>query len=276
MTIAFTKMQGLGNDFAVIDATSQPLALTAEQIQRMAHRRFGIGFDQLLVLEPSTAPGADFNYRIYNSDGSQAWQCGNGARCIAKFIHQRRLSDKKELRLHLANGDIFLRMNDDDTVTVNMGEPSFAPEDLPFVTTQSPPCYHLRVADYDLEFAVVSVGNPHAVVQVTAAVSAEMIAAAEALSRHPAFPSGVNVGFMQIDSPGAINLTVVERGAGQTLACGSGACAAVAAGIHLGILQSRVDVKQQGGHLTIEWSGPGHPLWMQGPAQCVYEGEWLV
>jgi diaminopimelate epimerase len=273
ITLPFTKMHGLGNDFMVVDATVNPFPLTREQIRSAADRHRGVGFDQLLVIAPPPRQReVDFTYLIYNGDGSSAQQCGNGARCVARFIHERGLSHKKELDLLTDNKITRVSLEADNSVTVEISEPYFEPAQIPFTVDGSGPPYHLTVDGKDLEFQVVGVGNPHAVI-LTKKIDAAVVAMLGGqLSRHPNFPEGVNVGFMQIETPAQIFLQVNERGAGPTLNCGSGACAAVAVGRRLGLLQGQVQVNQPGGELWVSWHGPGSPIRMRGPAQFVYEG----
>ncbi len=273
ITLPFTKMQGIGNDFMIVDATVNPFSLTREQIRNAADRHLGVGFDQLLVIAPAPQQrGVDFTCLIYNNDGSSAQQCGNGVRCVARFIHERGLSAKKEFGLLIHDKITRVFLESDDSVTVEMSEPYFVPAQIPFTTDSSGPPYHLRVDGKDIEFQVVGVGNPHAVILTKKIEAAVVAQQGGQLSRHPNFPEGVNVGFMQIETPSQILLQVNERGAGPTLACGSGACAAVAVGRRLGLLQEQVRVNQPGGEVWITWHGPGSPIRMRGPAQFVYEG----
>lgn len=266
-------MHGLGNDFMVIDATTQPLELTAQQIQAAADRHRGVGFDQLLVLAPSPSDKADFNYLIFNQDGSAAEQCGNGARCIAKFVRQKNLSRKTELNLLTKDKITRVRLDTDESVTVEICEPSFTPAQIPFITDQASPPYHLSIAGKKIQFYVVNVGNPHAII-LTDKIDMRMVnEIGPQLSIDAHFPQGVNVGFMQIISANHVQLRVYERGAGLTLACGSGAVAASALGRQLGLLQEQVKVTQPGGESWISWQGAGSPIYMRGPAEFVYEGK---
>ncbi|MFN2381176.1 MAG: diaminopimelate epimerase [Guyparkeria sp.] len=283
--LTFTKMHGLGNDFMVVDAVSRPLSvadwLTPARIQAWADRHFGIGFDQLLLIEPPTGPEADFRYRVFNADGGEVEQCGNGARCFARYVAERGLTDRRDIRVETAGGPIVLHLTDDDRVRVDMGKPRFAPEEIPFkppITASRPP-YELMLGGKPgaldrVTLEAVSMGNPHAVVQVEGLERFPVEPVGAALESHPAFPRRVNVGFVEQHRPDHIGLRVFERGAGETLACGTGACAAVAAGIHAGRLASPCRVDLRGGTLSIEWSGrEDEPLFMTGPATFVFDGE---
>lgn len=271
MRLRFTKMHGLGNDFMVLDLLTQAYTLTPEQISTWADRRTGIGFDQLLAVEPPTDPGADFRYRIYNADGTEAEQCGNGARCFARFVHDHRLTPKRSLLLDTSNRRIATHLQSDGDVEVDMGEPSFEPDALPY-TGPSGMAQSLKVDDEVVAFTAVSVGNPHIVIRVDDAAAAPVEAMGAALTRHEAFPEGVNVGFCQIVDRGFVRLRVFERGVGETRACGTGACAAVVAGIANGQLDERVKVSLPGGKLRLSWSGPGSPVKMTGPASVSFDG----
>lgn len=274
MKVKFTKMQGLGNDFVVINATKQAFSMTASQIQKMANRRFGVGFDQLLVLESPASAEVDFNFRIFNADGSEVGQCGNGARCIARFIREQDLSQAREFRLSTLADVLKLNMQSDDKVSVHMGVPRFDPSDVPFVAKVVSNLYDINVDNQLVKLGVVNVGNPHAIIPVES-IDANVVASLGAsLSKHERFPEGANVGFMQVLNPQQIRLRVYERGTGETLACGSSACAAVVVGRRNGLLQERVTVSQPGGSLSIHWQGPNTPVEMTGPAQTVFEGEW--
>jgi len=272
MLLHFTKMHGLGNDFMMVDLITQRARLEAEQVRRLADRRFGIGFDQLLVVEPPRDPDMDFRYRIYNADGSEVENCGNGARCFARFVRDQRLTHKHEIHVETAGGPLVLRVEEDGRVRVDMGEPRFAPADLPFEADEDRPLHALEVEGESVEIAVASMGNPHAVLRVDDVDSAPVASLGPAIEAHPRFPKRVNVGFMQVVSAHEIRLRVFERGSGETLACGTGACAAVACGIRQGLLESPVTVHLPGGELTIEWGGPGTPLAMTGPATRVFDG----
>ena len=283
MRIRFTKMQGAGNDFVVLDATRAPLALDNAQLKTLADRRFGVGADQILVVEKATRPGVDFGYRIFNGgSGDEVEQCGNGARCFVRYVRDKGLTDKKTLAVETMNRRLELRLQDDGRVTVDMGPPDFDPAHVPFDVTWLAP----RAADSGLpmwpvelgegrsvDLAVVSMGNSHAVQIVADVDAAPVTTLGPRIERHVRFAQGVNAGFMQIVSRRAVRLRVFERGAGETLACGTGACAAVAVGIRLGLLDAKVDVETRGGTLTIEWQGGASPMLMTGPAETVFEGE---
>ena len=272
-TLRFTKMEGLGNDFVVVDATRAPFALTSDEIRRLADRRFGVGCDQLLVVEPARGD-ADFRYRIFNADGGEVEQRGNGARCFVIFVRERRLTDQREIRVETAGGLIVPRLEDDGEVSVDMGVPRFAPHEIPFIDGTGKPSETLVVAGRDYRVSVVSMGNPHAVQIVDDVDAAPVGTIGPAIEAHPRFPMRVNAGFMQIVDRDTIRLRVYERGAGETLACGTGACAAVVAGRRLGLLASNVRVRTRGGVLTIAWEGGDAPVIMKGPARTVFEGEW--
>lgn len=273
MKLRFTKMHGLGNDFVVIDATRAPVELTPARVRAIADRHFGVGCDQLLVVEPASRPELDFRYRIFNADGGEVEQCGNGARCFVRFVHDKRLTDRREIRVETKSGIIAPRLREDGLVTVDMGVPELAPERIPFVSDSDAVVQPLEVDGRTLAITAVSMGNPHAV-QVVADVDAAPVAAqGAAIERHPRFPARVNAGFMEVADPHRVRLRVFERGAGETLACGTGACAAVVAGILRGLLASPVRVETRGGALEIAWDGPGTPVMMTGPAVTVFEGE---
>lgn len=272
MKLRFTKMHGLGNDFVVINAITQPVALTAAQIRRIADRHFGVGCDQLLLVEQSTST-ADFRYRIFNADGSEVEQCGNGARCFVRFVHDQGLTAKTEIQVETAGGIIAPKLVANGMVTVNMGQPRFAPADIPFVADKVMPTYELQVADQSIAIAALSLGNPHAVQIVDDVDQAPIALQGPLIESHVRFPQRVNAGFMQIVNPHHIRLRVYERGSGETLACGTGACAAVVAGINQDRLHSPVRVSTHGGELEISWGGAGEPVWMTGPAETVFEGE---
>ncbi len=272
MRLNFTKMQGLGNDFVVFDAIRQTVNLGPEQVRFLADRRFGIGCDQLLLVERPTAPGVDFRYRIFNADGGEVAQCGNGARCFARFVREQGLTEKDEIVVETASGIITLYLEADGLVRVNMGAPRFAPEALPFRADAEAPHYSVRAGAQEVEIGAVSMGNPHAVLLVPDLERAPVTTLGSVLESHPRFPERVNVGFMQVMGPDHIRLRVYERGAGETLACGTGACAAVAVGRRWGVLGPCVDVDLPGGRLTIRWEGEPAPLWMSGPATRVFEG----
>lgn len=269
-------MHGLGNDFMVLDLTSGEIELSAEQIRRLSHRQFGIGFDQLLQIKSPSSLDVDFDYRIYNADGDEAEHCGNGARCLAKFVYDNGLSDKNPLAVKTLNRILFLDTNENGEVTVDMGSPDFEPANIPFQTDQEAQLYTLSIElagiSRDLEFVALSMGNPHAVISVEDLANTAVKDIGEAVGKHPDFPEGVNVGFMQILSHNEINLRVYERGAGETLACGTGACAAVAAGRLLEQLDDKVKVNLTGGQLTVSWQRSESPVLITGPATTVYEG----
>ena len=269
-------MQGLGNDFAVLDATREAFNLPRKTIQQMADRRFGIGFDQLLVLEAASDKEVDFNYRIFNADGGEVAQCGNGARCLARYIKQKDLIKKDLITLKTASTTLQLKVEANNQVTVSFPAPIFTPAAIPFKTQQKNPPYHLQLSNTQLEFGVVNVGNPHAIVCVDDINQAPLNTLGMALARDASFPEGVNVGFMQIISSEHIQLRVLERGAGETLACGSGACAAMTYGREQNWLSERVKVTQAGGDLEIVWPGLDSALLMTGPAEFVYQGQWLA
>ena len=272
MRVSFTKMHGNGNDFVVFDAIRQTLSLTAEQIRHISHRHFGVGCDQILVVENTENPQADFHYRIFNADGSEAEQCGNGARCIMRFIQQQQLSAKPQIVVATLNRLIELHQIDNGWFNVNMGEPVFEPKQIPFVADARALEYPLSIGQQTVSLGAVSMGNPHAVLQVDNTQTAAVEQLGPLIESHPRFPQQVNVGFMQIVSPQQIQLRVYERGAGETLACGSGACAAVAVGRAQGLLDDTVSVTLPGGELSVSWAGAGQPVWLAGPALTVYEG----
>lgn len=273
MKLKFTKMQGAGNDFVVIDAYSQPVSLSCEQIRRISDRHLGIGFDQLLMVEKPTTQSADFRYRIFNADGGEVEQCGNGARCFVRFVHDKRLTRKREIKVETVRGIIMPRLENNGLVTVNMGTPCFNPDEIPFVADQAAPTYLLDLGSTQITIMAVSMGNPHAVQIVDNIDTAPVAKQGPAIESHPRFPQRVNAGFMQIVDPHHIRLRVYERGSGETLACGTGACAATITGIQLERLQSPVNVSMRGGELSVNWSGGNAPVWMSGPAETVFEGE---
>ncbi len=270
--LAFTKMQGLGNDFVMIDAVRQPIQLTEDQVRHLADRHFGVGCDQLLVVEPAQTPGVDFRYRIFNADGGEVEQCGNGARCFARFVFDQGLTDKREIRVETKKGIITPRLEADGTVTVDMGVPVLNPADVPFVSDSEAWVQPLDVGGTVVAITAVSMGNPHAV-QVVADVDAAPVAVQGPLiEHHTRFPARVNAGFLQVVDEHRVRLRVFERGAGETLACGTGACAAVVAGILRELVVSPVTVETRGGELTIAWDGIGTPVMMTGPAVTVFSG----
>jgi diaminopimelate epimerase len=273
VTLKFTKMQGLGNDFVVLDGVRQRVELTPDMVRAMADRRFGIGCDQVLVVEPAR-DGADFRYRIFNADGGEVEQCGNGARCFVVFVREHGLTDQREIRVETAGGLIVPRLDADGLVTVDMGVPSAAPGDVPFTGGTGAIVEALDVAGEVVEVSVLSMGNPHAVQVVRDVATAPVTTQGPLIEHHVRFPNRVNAGYMQVIDRDTIRLRVWERGAGETLACGTGACAAVVAGIRRGLLASTVRVITNGGELRIAWQGQGTPVLMTGPASTVYEGEW--
>jgi diaminopimelate epimerase len=272
MMLEFTKMHGLGNDFVVIDAIEQAVALTEAQCRFIADRRFGIGCDQILLVERPRDAETDFHYRIFNADGSEVEQCGNGARCFARFVYDRGLTTSRTIRVGTMAGNIVLHLEADGMVRVNMGRPILQPEKIPFQCQEQAATYPIEVAGEHLVIGAVSMGNPHAVVQVADVDTAEVARLGPLLENHPRFPRRVNVGFMQVCSRDRIRLRVFERGAGETLACGTGACAAVVSGNIQGLLDARVRVCLPGGDLVVKWQGDDQPVWMSGPVARVYEG----
>lgn len=272
MKIEFTKMHGLGNDFVVIDALSQNVSLKPEQIRLIADRHFGIGCDQLLLVEKPTIPDVDFRYRIFNADGGEVEQCGNGARCFVKFVHDKGLTHKQQIRVQTAAGIITPRLEPTGLVTVDMGEPRFAPAEIPFIADHETLTYSLDLQAETINISVASMGNPHAVQIVADVNSAPVSRQGPLIESHHRFPQRVNAGFMQIVDSHSIRLRVYERGSGETLACGTGACAAAVCGIRLGHLQSPVKVSTRGGELEIHWTGNNSPVLMTGPASTVFEG----
>jgi len=272
MVIEFTKMHGLGNDFVVIDAISQTINLNTKQIKALADRHFGIGCDQLLLVEKPTSPAAEFRYRIFNADGGEVEQCGNGARCFAVFVREKGLTDKTVIPVETAGGLIELIV-EENQVTVDMGVPAFQPESLPFLTKNQAEIYSLMVNGAEYAISAVSMGNPHVVLQVDDVDAADVETTGAAIESHKQFPQRVNVGFMEIVNRDEIRLRVYERGAAETLACGTGACAAVAVGRLLGKLNEQVTVHLHGGSLIINWQGEGQRLLMTGPATTVFQGK---
>ena len=267
-------MQGLGNDFVVVDATVEPFALTPGQIRALADRRFGVGCDQVLVVERPARGDVDFRYRIFNADGGEVEQCGNGARCFVKFVRERGLTAKREIRVETAGGIISPRLEDDGEVTVDMGDPRFAAADVPFAGGSGGATDALDVDGKVRTISALSMGNPHAVQVVDDVDTAPVTTEGPRIEHHPRFPKRVNAGYMQVVDRATIRLRVWERGAGETLSCGTGACAAVVAGIRRGLLSSPVRVHVRGGTLTIAWDGEGHPVLMKGAAATVFEGRW--
>ncbi len=275
-------MQGAGNDFVVVDSFTSPVTLTSVQIQKIANRQFGVGCDQLLIVEKASTPNIDFRYRIFNADGGEVEQCGNGARCFVRFVVEKSLTQKREIKVETACGLITLTLREDHRVTVNMGAPIFEPAKIPFIADKRQKTYALQVnnhagADVVINVAVVSMGNPHAVMLVDDVEIANVAELGPQFESHTSFPKRVNAGFMQVLNSHEIKLRVYERGAGETLSCGTGACAAVVSGIQLGLLQSPVLVHTRGGKLNIEWAGidlnsESQPVMMTGEAEIVFEG----
>ncbi len=272
MTTQFTKMHGTGNDFVVIDAINQSFTPDPEQVRLLADRHFGIGCDQLLLVETSDRDGVDFRYRIFNADGGEVQQCGNGARCFARFVREKGLTNKDEIVVETASGIITLYLEEGGLVRVNMGVPDFRPASLPLKVDQQQPRYAIDTSFGVIEVGAVSMGNPHLVYLVNSAANAPVETLGPELESHPLFPERVNAGFMEIVDQHTINLRVFERGSGETLACGTGACAAVAVAQQWGLVGSEVNVHLQGGELLIRWQGINEPLWMIGAAETVFEG----
>jgi diaminopimelate epimerase len=281
MRLSFTKMQGAGNDFVVLDATRAPLALNRAQLRHLGDRRFGVGADQILVVEPARSADADFGYRIFNNTGDEVEHCGNGARCFVRYVHERGLTTKRTVTVDTVNNRLQLHLQADGRVTVDMNRPIFAHDRVPFDATGLAP---LREGDFEqwpldigegrqVPVAVLSMGNPHAVQRVADVREAPVLELGPCIEQHARFARKVNAGFMQVLDRSQIALRVYERDAGETLACGTGACAAVVAGIRLGWLDARVDVQARGGLLTVEWAGGDAHVLMTGPAETVYQGE---
>lgn len=273
MKLKFSKMHGLGNDFVVIDGVRQTVTLTADRLRQLGDRHLGIGFDQLLLVEAPQSQENDFRYRIFNNDGSEVEQCGNGARCFVKFVTEQRLSNKRAIRVETARGVIVPELGEGGLITVDMGAPRFAPLQIPFLAEGDAITHPLQVGNESIDITVVSMGNPHAVQVVSHVDTAPVATQGPLIEHHTRFPERVNAGFMQIVGRSEIRLRVYERGAGETQACGTGACAAVVAGIRRGLLDSKVTVHTRGGKLQIEWLGDGHPVRMTGPAVTVFTGE---
>ena len=271
MLINFSKMHGLGNDFVVIDAVNQTIDLSATVIKALADRHYGVGFDQLLLVQRATG-AADFRYVIYNADGSEVSQCGNGARCFALFVTLKGLTDKRSIRVETGAGDLLLTINSDNQVMVDMGVPRLEPASIPLLVDQQKLQYAVDVGGHHIEFTALSMGNPHAVIQVDNIKTAAVEKIGAVMESHPVFPERANIGFSEITGKSSLSLRVFERGAGETLACGSGACAAAVAGIQLGKLTSPVTVGLRGGELIIDWKGEGQPVLMTGPATFVFDG----
>jgi diaminopimelate epimerase len=272
MRLKFTKMQGLGNDFVVIDAVNQSVCLSPAQRRLLADRHFGVGCDQILLVEGAVGD-ADFRYRIYNADGGEVEQCGNGARCFVRYVHDRGMTQKNEIRVETSGGLIIPRLEANGEVSVNMGTPKFEPKQIPFIAERRAMTYLIDISGRQVEISAVSLGNPHAVQLVEDIDGAPVITEGALIENHPSFPKRVNAGYMQVVDRAHIRLRVYERGAGETLACGTGACAAVVTGIERGLLQSTVQVNMRGGDLAVRWEGEGQPVWMTGPAVTVFDGE---
>ncbi len=273
MHFHFSKMHGLGNDFMVVDCITQNVFFSAELIKRLADRHTGVGFDQLLIVEAPYDPETDFHYRIFNADGSEVEQCGNGARCFARFVTMKGLTNKRSIKVSTKKGKMVLNLTQDDLVTVDMGVPEFEPKRIPFTAKQREKTYLMRVGERTLFSGAVSMGNPHVVNVVDDINTDDVATLGPLLESHERFPERVNAGFMQIHSRNKVSLRVYERGVGETQACGSGACAAVAVGIDQGQLDSEVTVTLLGGELTIKWEGEGKSLFMTGPATHVFDGQ---
>ncbi|MBN0988387.1 diaminopimelate epimerase [Amphritea pacifica] len=276
MLVRFTKMHGLGNDFLVLDTVTQKVKVNSAIVSRLADRNFGVGFDQMLIVEPPTNPDMDFRYRIFNADGSEVEHCGNGARCFAKFVRDKRLTAKETIAVETQKGPIYLTINEDRQVIVDMGVPVLEPQQIPFSADHQAATYPIDVAGQTVQISAVSMGNPHGVLVVDTVDKAPVEAWGPALESHPKFPAKANIGFMEVISGAEIRLRVYERGAGETKACGTGACAAVVAGRLRGLLDEKVTVHLPGGTLLIEWAGAGEPLIMTGPATTVYEGQIFI
>lgn len=273
MLIKFTKMHGLGNDFVVIDGVRQHINLTTNAIKKLADRNLGIGCDQVLLIEPPRDKNIDFNYRIFNCDGSEVEQCGNGARCMGRYIADQQLSGKKTVLLQTKNRIMEVTTKPKNLVTANMGTPIFTPEEIPFISQQQDKLYSIEAGSQSFEIAALSVGNPHAVIQVENVETAAVAELGPMIQTHDQFPESVNVGFMQIIDRHNIKLRVYERGVGETQACGSGACAAAVAAIKQDLVESKVNLQLLGGKLSIEWSSEDQPILMTGPAETVFHGK---
>lgn len=273
MTLKFSKMHGLGNDFVVIDAINQPFELDSAKIKRLADRNLGIGFDQMLVVEKAQSDQADFKYRIFNADGGEVSQCGNGARCFARFVREQKLSESDLISVETNAGLLHLEIMDASRVRVNIGIPTFDPKQIPLSTSQRSKQYKLKVNNQTIQFSALAIGNPHMVVVVDDVTKCDLEVLGPLLESHVFFPERVNVGFMQLVDRQNFMLRVFERGVGETKACGSGACAAMAAGVQLGILESQTTAQLTGGKLQLEWQGEGNPVMMTGETAMVFQGE---
>ncbi|MEE9580515.1 MAG: diaminopimelate epimerase [Nitrosomonadaceae bacterium] len=272
MKFKFTKMHGLGNDFILIDGVNQSVQLSLEQLCLLADRHFGVGCDQILLVEKAKG-NADFRYRIFNADGSEVEQCGNGARCLVRYVHDHGMTQKNEIRVETLGGLIIPKLESNGEVTVNMGIPKFEPQEIPFIAEKRMLTYPLDIDDKQVEFSILSMGNPHAVQIVEDVNLAPVLVEGALIECHPRFPQHVNAGYMQVVTRNHINIRVYERGTGETLACGTGACAAVVTGITRGLLDSTVKVSTLGGNLVVHWESQDHPVWMTGPAVAVFDGE---
>lgn len=273
MLLNFAKMQALGNDFMVVDGISQPAVFAPATIQRLADRKRGIGFDQLLIVEPPFSPEVDFHYRIFNADGSEVGQCGNGARCFARFVRHLGLTWKNKIRVSTIAGEMTMQIEDDGLVTVDIAIPNFTPEKIPMQFVGPGPQHRMLLNGVETSFTALSVGNPHAVLEVADVSTAPVASVGKAICENPVFPQQTNVGFLQIVSRSSVRLRVYERGVGETEACGSGASAAVVAGRQRGLLDEKVDVQLPGGTLNVRWPGEGQPVQLTGPAHLVFEGQ---
>lgn len=273
MRFRFTKMHGLGNDFVMLDGVSQKLIITPERAKHISNRNFGIGCDQILLVEPPKSPDADFKYRIFNADGSEVENCGNGARCFAIFVRQRGLTNKRQIKVQTNSGDMVLHVREDDQVTVNMGEPILEPTKIPFQSPKQQTIYGLNIEGARYEISSVSMGNPHAVMLVDDVAKFPVNIMGPLVESHINFPNKTNAGFMQIIDKQNMKLRVFERGCGETLACGTGACAAAVSAQLRGLIDTQVHINLLGGQLLIEWQGPGTPVYMTGPATTVFHGQ---
>lgn len=276
MKLEFTKMHGLGNDFMVVNQVTQNIQLNSEQIRRLSDRHTGVGFDQLLLVSPPSTPDVDFTYRIFNADGSEVEQCGNGARCFARFVREKGLTYKDVIPVQTSSGKIELRLVGEDQVTVNMGAPIFEPEQIPLQAEQRHARYKFNVDAQIEELACVSMGNPHGVLMVNDVDTAPVNELGPKLESHPRFPNKANIGFCQVVDRQHLRLRVFERGVGETRACGTGACAAAVSAIAANLVDNKVNVSLPGGRLEIEWQGEGHPVLMTGPATTVYDGIYFL
>jgi diaminopimelate epimerase len=276
MLMNFSKMHGLGNDFLVLDNVTQNIYLSNELIRKLADRNFGVGFDQLLVVEPPYDPDLDFHYRIFNADGSEVHQCGNGARCFARFVKMKGLINRNKIKVSTHAGKMTLYIERDGNVTVTMPVPQFEPAKIPFIAQKVEGTYILRAEQETVLCGAVSMGNPHCVITVDSVADADVEGLGKSITQHERFPEGANVGFMEVVAPDYIKLRVYERGAAETLACGSGACAAVAVGYVQKKLGRNVTVELPGGKLKIYWKGPGNPVKMTGPAEHVFDGTYVL